>query len=109
MQIIIGWTKSDMDAGYSSFMHGYRPGAEQHVETIDVEPDREMDPSEVAEAVFVATNSPFVTGFPARIAGGIEAAGYHGEGAHYSLSVGDTVTVGGMMLACAGTGWEIVK
>lgn len=113
IEITIGWTKSSLPE-YSSFCDGYKPGAEQHTETIEVEwspkhPEPDWGALEVAEACFIATNSPYeVTGLAAEIRSAIAATGYDGRGAHYSLSVGDTVTVGEVMLACANFGWERV-
>ena len=114
IEITIGWTKSDMERGYSSFS-GYQPGAAQHTETIEVEtlpfegePQKTVEA--IAEAAFVATNSPYeVTGLAAQIREAIAATGYRGQGAHYSLSVGDTVTVGEVMLACESFGWQRVQ
>lgn len=113
--ITIGWTKSDRATGYSSF-DGYKPGAKQHTETFDLdfEPDGNPwdDAVAIAEAAFHATNAPFVTAasLAGRMAEAISATGYHGEGAHYSLSVGDTVTINGeVMLACGRMGWDRVS
>jgi hypothetical protein len=118
VEVTIGWTKSDRSIGYSSF-DGYRPGAKQHTETIRVEfSEQEMkdygnEPFEnyVAEWVFEATNNPSAHGnrIAYRFQQAIEATGYRGEGAHYSLSVGDTVTVGGVMVACDRWGWKKVS
>jgi hypothetical protein len=113
-ELTIGWTKNTEEtlaAGYVSFSDGYRPGAEQ-VEvamTLAVPFDATMD--DIAEAAFIATNSPFVAEgtLPYFIAEAIDKADYHGQGAHYSLSVGDTVTVDGVTLECAGMGWREVK
>lgn len=114
IEVTIGWTKSSLPE-YSSFCDGYKPGAEQHTETIEVEaPEslpRNMTMAEyVAEQAFVATNAPYeVTGLAAEIRSAIAATGYDGRGAHYSLSVGDTVTVSEVMLACSNFGWERVQ
>lgn len=112
VEVTIGWTKSDLPE-YSSFADGYKPGAQQHTETIEVEVESFADPQHtveaVAEAAFVATNSPYeVSGLPAQIREAITATGYNGRGAHYSLSVGDTVTVGEVMMACESFGWKRV-
>lgn len=112
VEVTIGWTKSKMPE-YSSFADGYRPGAEQHTETIVVETEPFEDPQHtveaIAEAAFVATNSPYeVSGLASQIREGIEATGYNGRGAHYSLSVGDTVTVGEVTVACESFGWKRV-
>jgi hypothetical protein len=111
VEVTIGWTKSDRDNDYSSFSDGYRRGADQHTETIRVEVPADRDAEDIAEAVFFATNAPYLD--PAsregKILAAIYANGYHGEGAHFSLSTGDTVTVGDTMLACARFGWEVVN
>jgi len=116
-EVTIGWTMSDRDAGYSSFADGYRPGAKQHTETITVEwtnaPDDAHKVAEVlAEACYYATNAPRFTcpeGLTGQVCRAIDETGYDGTGAgHYSLSVGDTVTVGEITLACASLGWERV-
>ena len=113
IDITIGWTKSDRANGYSSF-DGYRVGAEQHTETItlDIDTTQPIDrlAAVIVEAVFVATNSPFeVTGMTARIRDAIEATGYRGADAHYSISTGDTVTIGEVTWACESFGWKVVS
>lgn len=114
-EVTIGWTKSDHSIGYSSFSDGYQPGAEQHTLTVHVEvPDDANITAAVdaiAEAAFAATNHPnpeILTGFAKQIYDGVRASGYTGRQAHYSLSVGDTVTVGEVTLACANLGWQRV-
>ena len=136
IEVTIGWTMSDRANGYSSY-DGYQPGARQHTETIEVEwtntpevADDEMLAAigatrgeaealriqriveALAEACFAATNHPFprsLEGLPGQVYRAIEATGYRGEQAgHYSLSVGDTVTVNEATLACAPFGWERV-
>jgi hypothetical protein len=115
VEMRIGWTKSR--PGYSSFMHGYVHGEEQHTEDITVDaPDEYFEDSiengvhRLAEAAFIATNAPFeVDGVPKQIRDAVYASGYTGEQAHYSLSVGDTVTVGEVMLSCDHHGWLRVR
>lgn len=116
VEVRIGWTKNTDETraeGYVSFHDGYQPGREQV--TLDLVLQNvsvDMTPEHIAEAAFIATNAPFVGdpfGLPAVIADMIGDAGYHGEDAHYSLSVGDTVTVGEVMLACASLGWERIR
>lgn len=112
LTVTVGWTKSDMSTGYSSY-DGYRPGAEQHTETITVAVESPADSKAVAEAVFEATNSPCVRPNDGSLAGqvleALVATGYHGQGAHWSLSVGDTVTVDGLMLAVERFGFSVVE
>lgn len=113
VEVTIGWTKSAMPE-YSSFSDGYRHGAEQHVETVEVEVHENLSLNYnavlgIAEAAFMATNAPYeVTGMAGEIREAIAAAGYRGQGAHYSLSVGDTVMVGEVMVSCEPTGWKQV-
>lgn len=123
--VTIGWTKHDGSRTfngqpYGPFFDPYIPGQPQHTETIwvdvaddfpsslEADADAKLDAVRViAEEVFHATNAPFVPEGSrlAQIAAAIEAKGYHGEGAHYSLSIGDTVTVAGLRLGCAREGW----
>lgn len=116
IEVAIGWTRSDMERGYSSF-DGYRPGASQHTETILVDMTGTNIPVEkwpelIAEACWHATNAPrlvYPQGLVGQVCRLIDETGYHGEGAHYTLSVGDTVTLGEITLACAPLGWERVS
>lgn len=120
IDITIGWTKSDMDNGYSSF-GGYRPGAEQHTETISIQshgstgifaaaPTLEAV-EQIADAAFEATNSPFPQSpLAVEINEELERRSFYGEqSGHYSLSTGDTVTVGEVTLECAPMGWKQIS
>lgn len=110
--VILGFTRSDRAAGYSSFDDGYRPGAEQRAVALTVHdaPDG-LTVEQWAEAAFVASNSPDATSrdFSATIAlrGALDGAASTGVRLR-SLSVGDTVTVEGETVACAKAGWERV-
>lgn len=114
IDVTIGWTRSDMDNGYSSFSDGYRPGASQHTETLTIDLGETNQPVDrlvemIAEAAFEATNSPAPQMKVAKaLRAALDATGYRGQGAHYSLSVGDTVTVGEVTLACDNWGWKRV-
>lgn len=92
--VTIGWTNSDPVTGYSSFS-GYRPGADQHTETVAFAVPYDYSDEDVCWALLEATNAPHVRdGSPAAAAlAAITATGYRGAGSHYSLSVGDTVTI----------------
>jgi hypothetical protein len=108
--VTVGWTKSDMPE-YSSFADGYRQGAEQHVEELEADGLEGLTLETIAEYVFLATNSPhdYSSDHPVTaIRAALEQTGYRGEGAHYSLSVGDTVTVDGRTLECGSWGWKPV-
>lgn len=114
IDVTIGWTMSDRATGYSSF-DGYRHGAKQHTETVTV--DVHVDNAEpeavvlmLAEAAYVATNDPNPHGIAKAVREAIDATGYVGrEAGHYSLSVGDTVSVGEVAFACQPFGWERVR
>lgn len=115
IEVTIGWTRSDPATGYSSFSDGYQPGADQHRLTlrVDVPTDADIGAAveAIAEAAFAATNHPdpdALTGYAKQIYEGVQASGYTGREAHYSLSVGDTVTIAEVTLACAPTGWQRV-
>lgn len=127
IDITIGWTRSEVVDGhlvYSSFGEGYRPGASQHTEDIALRfdgPDGILDldglldlVTGIAEAAFMATNHPEPqrldrSSVAGQIFATLDARGFDGRASgHYSLSVGDTVTVGEVMLACASLGWERV-
>lgn len=116
VEVVLGWSISDPEAGYSSFSDGYRPGVKQQCVTVHVEVPHDADPAAaveaIAEAAFAATNHPApeaLTGYARQIYDGVKASGYRGQGAHYSFSVGDTVTVNEVTLACASLGWERVS
>lgn len=115
IEVTIGWTRSDPATGYSSFSDGYQPGASQHRLTLRVDVPTDADITAaveaIAEAAFAATNHPYpdtLTGHAKQIYEGVQASGYTGREAHYSLSVGDTVTIAEVTLACAPTGWQRV-
>jgi hypothetical protein len=109
VEIKVGWTKHDLprdQIAYAPFWDTYIHGQRQHVETIDVKVSCSLTDQQIAELVFVATNSPeLLTGDAERVKAAILATGYRGREAHYSLSVGDTVTVAGDLYAVARSGW----
>ncbi len=107
--VIIGWTLSDRENGYVSYVDGWCPGVPQHLLAIEVDLPPDTAPRKVADLVYLATNAEDLEGHPyaAKILAAVQASGYRGEEArHFSLSVGDTVTVGGVRLACEAAGWE---
>lgn len=103
----IGFTQSDLASGYSSF-DGYREGARQEIAEHRFEVG-DFAPEQVAEAVFAATNAPIevIEAMPLtraiylRLRRAAEAGEYV-----RSLSVGDTVEVDGVRLACDRFGWK---
>jgi hypothetical protein len=124
--ITIGWTihapapgsqgHRYADESYTPFRDAWTPGQPQHVETITLElPDVLDHPvaitaTDLAEAVFEATNAPEVRegSLAGLVQAAIQATGYTGREAHWSLSVGDTVTVDGDIFACDMSGWRLV-
>ena len=115
--VTIGWTllnTEDPTREYVSFSDGYREGAPQHEVTFEIE-TYGVTGRHVAESAFIATNAPEVG--PETLAGHILAkiseSGYTGRvdrkgyAGHYSLSVGDTVTVDGAKYACEPFGWGL--
>jgi hypothetical protein len=106
MIITLGFTESDRD--YSSFSDGYRTGARQTSVTIVLEGSgAHLSAEQWAEAAFAASNMPGPATDP--YAAAIQHA--LAEQACFpmrSLSVGDTVTVHGQMLACEHAGWRRV-
>lgn len=125
VEVTIGWTKYPNEQGgavtldgrvHIPFWDGYVPGMPQHTETVTVEVDTEWRElaavvEHIAEEAYKATNSPEPTretGLAQQIYLGVLETGYRGEGAHYSLSIGDTVTVGEVTLGCTREGWQRV-
>lgn len=111
--ITVGWTKHGVAAdrrNYAPFFDSYRPGQPQHELVLTVQLPVAWDAQRVAGACFLATNAPGVgpDSPEGRILAAIQATGYRGAEAHFSLSVGDTVTVGDTKLACARFGWQEV-
>lgn len=110
--ITIGWTihSDGIYRGYVPYWDGYKPGTPQHVETIEVSLPSPMATESIAALVFDALNNPEPRGASRLILDAVQATGYRGEGAHFSLSVGDTVTVNATMLSCERMGWtEVIE
>lgn len=112
--VTVGWTINTKDREYVSFADGWKEGAPQHAVTFRIVSDEIWSPQEVAEKVFVATNAPGLRegSLEAEILARIVASGWNGDlhdddlYGHFSLSVGDTVTVNGTRFACASFGWD---
>lgn len=102
----IGWTKSDMPR-YSSF-DGWQAGEAQHEETVTFEVPDDLGAEDVCWVLLTATNAPFVTGPASNALEAIQDTGYRGQGAHFSLSKGDTVTIEGVRHAFTGYAVEVV-
>lgn len=109
MHIVIGLTRSHRceDLNYVPTSDGYRPGAEQDLVAFDAALSATAQPSDVADALFEATNSPFtLDGMAAALRDGWTAAGHSRQVAPFrSVSVGDTVTVGRVVLVCDSASW----
>lgn len=110
--VTIGWSKPSADLAHVPMLDGYRTGVtDQYILVVDVDLEGAAGP-EVAEAVFTATNHPEPDRLAGTLAGrllaAIQATGYRGREAHWSLSVGDTVCVGGDVYACATLGFDLV-
>jgi hypothetical protein len=102
--IAYGMTVTDRDSDYIPMMDGYRPGAEQDVVTFEVEHSLgQQTPEWWAEAVFVATNAPTTETVDARPGARLVADTIPPTRA---LSVGDTVTVDGIVVTCERIGWK---
>jgi hypothetical protein len=108
MLITLGFTQSDQAAGYSSFTDGYRIGAHQESFTIELEGAGSMyTAAQWAEEAFTASNHPGTA--PTQPARAIQLALAEQVSAPLrALSVGDTVTVDGIMLACTPVGFARV-
>jgi hypothetical protein len=113
--LTLAFTQSDRARDYSSFADGYQLGARQIAVTVTVEAaGLDLAPEAWAEAVFIASNDP--TPPPAEATTPVDravAAIRHAltTQARFplrSFSVGDTVIVGGVMLACQSVGWQAV-
>jgi hypothetical protein len=117
--ILVGYTKAIIPEGdeegpalYVPYVDGWRPGAEQHVLSLTVDLPPTLETHQVADLVFYATNAPDLADDPwaGAIRKAIDATGYRGEEAgHFSLSVGDTVTVDGIGLACKSAAWGSIE
>jgi hypothetical protein len=114
MLVTLGFTQSDPSREYSSFSDGYQLGARQVAVTITVEAAGiDLTPEQWAEAVFVASNDPHPLTDPTTTADRAVVAIRHALATqvHFpvrSASVGDTITAGGVMLACQPVGWRAV-
>lgn len=113
--VTVGWTKHedrDVSPTHIPFFHVWRPGQDQHEETITVAVPADLYGQRLAEVVFAATNHPDpdrLLGPAATIRKAILDTGYEGREAHWSLSVGDTVTVDGVRWAVDRFGWVLVE
>jgi hypothetical protein len=102
--ITLGFTESDRHRGYTSFSDGYRIGALQMSVTIAIEGgDSRLPAQPWAEAAFVASHQPDPSANPA-VAAIQRALAEQVTVPLRTLSVGDTVTVGGHMFACEPAG-----
>lgn len=102
----IGWTKSTHD--YPAMLRGYTPEAEQVTKTVVFElPDDLVDmvrgkPDWFLELLFEQTNlyqGPLWE----------QLQPLPDDRDHTALSVGDTITLDGVMFECKSRGWDVVR
>ena len=110
--VVLGFTQSDRENGYSSFSDGYRPSAFQFELAIEIEHDGPLAIEMLAERVFEAMNDPHAakTGLVGEINRAIDAK--RGPGVYVrTLSTGDTVTRldTGERVACGSYSWDTVE
>lgn len=113
MIITVGFTEPDHQHPYLSLVDGYRIGAPQTSVTIHLPGDGgHRSTQEWAEVVFTAVQHPRSSlAEPAPDSDVTAVRRALTDQVHTplrSLSVGDTVTVGGQMWACESTGWRQV-
>lgn len=113
--LTLGFTQSDRAHDYSSFADGYQLGARQVEVTLTVEATGiDLTGEQWAEAVFIASNDPTpppadpTTPVDRAVAAIRHALSTQARFPLRSFSVGDTVAVAGVMLACQPAGWQAV-
>jgi hypothetical protein len=105
--ITIGLTITDRPGDYIPALDGWRPGAAQQIVKLgEVKLPSAWTRTNVAEALFALTNAPAELwlgrdGYDALS----HVIAYDLRGLDRALSVGDTVTVDGVTLACERVGW----
>lgn len=114
--VIVGFTHADSRDSYVPFLDGYRPGAPQDTTAVTLPTDLALQGTrgDLCEALFVATNAPanviesYTSGdsFTGQVITELVKAGVRFP---RSLSVGDTVTVDGVTVACVPDGWTSVR
>lgn len=123
LMIIIGYTRPDPAAGYHPMLSGYRRGAAQQTVHLDLRgagrpahldllarTAARTSPLQWAEAVFAATNAPLelidaAAGSALALVCTAIVEQPAARAAMRPVSVGDTLTCGGLSLACAPLGW----
>lgn len=120
IDVTIGWnTARDAEGRNLGWARGWMPGDTMHTEELTLEAPGTARPAidfleVVCEAAFDATNNPAptesLTPFGRQIREALAARGFDGsQSGHYSLSVGDTVTVAEVMFECRAFGWKRVE
>ena len=107
--IVLGYTRSNRQTGYSSLDDGYREDAKQTVITFFIDINGEehlLTPEDIADAVFMGSNSPYEIDHR-QIAGKVQIMLDDYE--MRSLSVGDTVTYDGVKVAIEKKGFRRVR
>jgi hypothetical protein len=110
VQVTIGSTKREQPnhPNYRVF-EPYEVGLAQHFVNVTFVSKFSGDPERVADQVYEAMNNPSPTGKVAEILALVQETGFNGsQSGHFSLSVGDTVTVDGRVFACDRYGWKEV-
>lgn len=108
LKVVIGFTAAALDRSYVPQLDGYRPGALQQEVELHCRVVPTAQHTDYAEGVFEVTNAPYL---PTQGAAGAVADAVTALSTRLprTLSVGDTVTVGDVKLACLSAGWAEVQ
>lgn len=120
IDVVIGWnTARDPEGRHLGWARGWKPGDPMHTEELTLEAPGTTRPAldfleVICEAAFSATNDPRptedLTPFGRQIREALAERGFDGsQSGHYSLSVGDTVTIAEIMFECKAFGWNRVE
>lgn len=107
MQITVGWTEQSLDGNYIPSFDGWRAEAQQDTVVIDLPSEFDTTVSEIGEAVFEATNSPYRAVRPLVRWLQDEFNRISATRAFRSLSVGDTVTKGSEIAEVVSMGFKV--
>lgn len=113
VEVTYGHTKSDRAGDYCPAVDGWRPGAEQVLLGFTMDAPATATPTDVAEAIFEATNNPAPPEHWSELGQLVHAElqKYRATGQlPWSMCVGDTVVVAGLtdrpvLVECAPLGW----
>lgn len=105
--VVIGWTKQQELDQFQRW-GPYQQGWPQY--TLPITVDYDGSDENLCEIVFGALNNPYPQGLAKQIQDQVNATGFDGsQSGHYSLSVGDTVTVDGIQYAVEDFGFGKVS